>query len=128
MPTTTKFGAEGAAALAGALAGNEKVKNLIISGCDIGDEGAAAFSQVIAVNKTLEELNLCENGIGNEGAAKLADGLRSAVSLQQLLLDNNPSLGDSGAVALAGALKANKTLVRLHLYLGFRFRVRARFQ
>jgi Ran GTPase-activating protein (RanGAP) involved in mRNA processing and transport len=115
LPDNIDSGAEGAVALAGALSVNETLTTLILDGCGVGDEGAAAFGQALAANKALKELNLDRNGIKDDGAAKLADGLRSATAIEKLTLDRNEEIGTIGGVALADALKANKSLVELKL-------------
>ncbi|MFO1021448.1 MAG: hypothetical protein U0903_12240 [Planctomycetales bacterium] len=90
----------------------------------IGDSGACALAEMLSENQNLLELGLASNGIGPCGVA-LANALKTHQGLRSLELGFSRStralhcqgncLGDEGAIALADALKQNRTLMHLDL-------------
>jgi hypothetical protein len=66
------------------------------------------------VNSVLQELDLFRNNIGESGAAAIAEALKVNSTLQQLDLRWN-AIGSSGAAAIAEALKVNSSLQELCL-------------
>ena len=84
-----------------------------------GDEIAVALSEALESNKTLTHLCFfvdAEPGdpIGESGASALARALKKNSTLKCLLLGPN-SIGDLGAIAFADALQTNSALTQLSL-------------
>ena len=84
-----------------------------------GDEIAVALSEALETNKTLTHLCFLgdaepENPIGESGASALARALKKNRTLKCLVLADN-SIEDSGALAFADALQTNSTLTQLGL-------------
>eukprot|EP00937_MAST-01D_sp_MAST-1D-sp2_P004366 g4366.t1 len=81
-------------------------------------EGKNIVSKLRANDATLQQLwlqNWLQNtSVGDSGAIALAEALKTNTTLQQLCL-NNTSVGDGGAIALGEALKTNTTLQGLSL-------------
>lgn len=76
------------------------LQTLVLEGCALGDGGVAALAAVLQ-SATLTELDVSKNGLGAPSAAALAHGLNA--SLKVLRCGGNPSVGDQGATAFAGA-------------------------
>ncbi|KAL3200360.1 hypothetical protein MRX96_013309 [Rhipicephalus microplus] len=76
--------------------------------------GAVAIAAALAENTTLVSLHIASNSIGPVGARALAETLKTNSSLAVLDLRDN-SIGTSGAVAFATALKVNSKLEELHV-------------
>jgi len=128
------IGADGARALAatarsGPAAGSgSSLRDLKLARCRVGNDGAVALGGALASpDCALESLDLAMNGVGDPGAVGLAVGLRVNAKLDTLLLTGHPSslrgadtdhaglpMGDSGAAALADALRTNP-LTRLRV-------------
>jgi hypothetical protein len=103
--------ADGAAALAAALRVNSTLRICKLFRNDIGAAGAAALAGALVVNTTLTELDLCENGIGTVGAAAIAKALGVNTTLIRLDLRLN-RITAAGSAAVAAAIAANRaTLV-----------------
>ena len=115
------LGAEGAAALAPALAANGSLTELSINGNVVGDEGVRAICEAIQSNKEtkLASLNFGYNGIGPVGANALAAMVAVTGSLTKLSLAKN-KLKEEGTKAICEALEQNKTLKELDISGGFR--------
>ena len=84
-----------------------------------GDEIAVALSEALESNKTLTHLCFfgdAEPGdpIGESGASALAGALKKNSTLKCLLLGSS-SIGDLGAIAFADALQTNSALTQLDL-------------
>ena len=84
-----------------------------------GDEIAVSLSEALESNKTLTHLCFLgdaepDEPIGESGASALAGALKKNNTLKCLVLADN-SIGDSGALALADALQTNSTLTQLNL-------------
>ncbi|KAL9988301.1 hypothetical protein ACROYT_G002733 [Oculina patagonica] len=132
----------GAEALAKGLQSNNVLKYLDISCNSIGDQGAVALAHVLESNRTLTYLDVgffAENMegvpdffrpssdfddvrsefIGESGALAVAYALRSNCSLTYLDLRGN-HISDSAVVALGQALQSNCTLT--HFFLRSMFR------
>ena len=86
-----RLGAEGAAALAPALAANGGLTELSIYGNRVGYEGVSAICEAIQSNKEtkLASLNFGYNGIGPVGANALAAMVAATGSLTSLNLAQN---------------------------------------
>ena len=67
----------------------------------------------------MEELYLGGNGISDEGAIAIAAALRINKSLKELFLDAN-DIGDEGAISITDALSTNGSLKHLDLDKNFR--------
>jgi Ran GTPase-activating protein (RanGAP) involved in mRNA processing and transport len=66
----------------------------------------------LQLNPTLLRLDLSWNGIGDSGAAAIAEALKVNSNLQKLILFSN-EVGSSGAAAIARALMRHSTLRQL---------------
>ena len=85
-----------------------------------GDEIAVALSEALESNKTLTHLCFLgdaepDEPIGESGASALAGALKKNNTLKCLVLADN-SIEDSGALAFADALQTNSTLTQLGLF------------
>ena len=87
-------------------------------GCDSSDvlpAGAPFSSPALVVDfEGCTKLVLDNNNIGDSGAVAIAEALKNNTALTWLYLGYN-TIGDSGAAALAKALKSNTALTRLDL-------------
>ncbi|MBL8601913.1 MAG: SDR family NAD(P)-dependent oxidoreductase [Myxococcales bacterium] len=108
------LGADGAHAVAGALAHNTTVKALLLGANQTGPAGGHAVAAMLRENHTVEAVYLGCNRLGAEGAEALGAALKGHPSVQQLWLKRN-EIGDAGVLALAGALRDNGTLRTLDL-------------
>jgi len=68
------LGDTGTQAIAGALRGNDRLRELDVSGNGATDAAMHSIAEVITVNRTLEILNLSLNCIGRSGLQELLDG------------------------------------------------------
>ncbi|KAL3187575.1 hypothetical protein MRX96_025072 [Rhipicephalus microplus] len=75
--------------------------------------GAVAIAAALAENTTLVSLRIASNSIGPMGARALAETLKTNSSLS--VLDLRDAIGTSGAVAFATTLKMNCKLEELHV-------------
>ncbi|RUS30588.1 LOW QUALITY PROTEIN: hypothetical protein BC938DRAFT_479210, partial [Jimgerdemannia flammicorona] len=143
-----------ASALAEVLKMNTSLQNLELMNNRIGEKGAIALADALKTNTALQNLNLygsnearyvsafvclafqlttarvhpvhspIVNGVGDSGAIALANALKTNTGLQNLNLEHN-GVGEKGAIALADALKTNTGLQNLNLYrTALRFCVR----
>ena len=95
----------GAEALALALESNpDSVRHLILSNNDIGDDGVSSIFVALSDGMGV-------SGLDNSNSKK---GVRSLVPMDEIVLDNNPNIGNAGASAAAKAF--GKGVVR-HLSL-----------
>lgn len=82
---------------------------------DVLPAGANFSSPALVVDlEGCTELSLDDNNIGDSGAAAIAEALKSNTAVEKLWLNNN-TIGDSGAAALAEALESNTALRWLFL-------------
>ena len=111
------IGHSGGSALARALRFNCTLTYLDLSRNNIGNSGAAALGKALLRNRTLTELYLKDNNIGKIGAVALGKALESNRTLTHLNLQENRGIGNSGAAAIAMALRSNDScgLTRLDL-------------
>jgi hypothetical protein len=119
-----RIGNGGANALAEALMVNNTLTELCLAFNQIGDEGTNALADMLKTNKNLKSFEI---SVGVEGANALALGLKKNTALEALDVyqDKTSSdelayeLADEIAIALADALKTNRTLKHLFLlYIG----------
>ena len=124
----TGFGEDGASAVADMLSTNNTLTELDISVNPLSSRGFTCIAKALKLNKTLKHLNLNKTKC-DEGAVAISDMLRSNETLTVLYLQNDSDylivsmkymlmankIGKDGAVALAAALKVNKSLKKLHL-------------
>ena len=111
------IGPRGGSALARALCFNCTLTCLDLSRNNINNSGAVALGDALLTNCTLTELYLIENNIGKIGAVALGKALESNRTLTHLNLQGNRKIGNSGAAAIANALRSNDScrLTRLDL-------------
>ena len=111
-----RLDAEGAAALAPALAANGGLTALDLSFNDLNDEGVSAVCKAIQSNKEtkLASLNFKNNGIGPVGANAVAAMVAVTGALTKLSLASN-KLEEAGTKAICEALEQNKTLKELDI-------------
>ncbi len=110
-----------------------------------GDEGIVALADGLKDNMSLQHFYLCDNSISDRGLQAVVEGLFNCVNLKELSLSNNRTItasglrslstllqsercfltdislrdipfGDDGAVALADALKGNKSTKQLYFF------------
>ena len=84
--------------------------------CDqsISDCGVVALCRGLATNRGLKALSIVGCGVGPEGAEGMADILRYKSKLECVSLRSNQLMG-RGLLALAGAIKENKSLKFLNV-------------
>jgi len=112
--SSNDIGAEGANALAGALARNATITTINLSNNNIGDQGARALADKLSSNTTITTINLRGNYISAEGGRALAETLASNTTITTINLYNN-HIGAKGAKALAATLADNTTITRFDL-------------
>jgi len=109
------MGDAGAAAVGALLAHPAcAVTSLTLDSNGIGDAGAAALAGGLAVNTSLTDLIAWDNAIGDAGAAALADALTRNATLRVLSLARN-ALGPPGGEALGAAVGVNRGLHAVYL-------------
>ncbi|KAK2859869.1 hypothetical protein Q5P01_004489 [Channa striata] len=109
--------ADGAEVLAKSLQGNRSLVSLSLSGNKIGNRGAMHLASMLQVNKTLLELELADCDLDTQSVIAFAIMLKSNTSLRSLDI-SRPLLfsqQDECAVHFSEMLKANSSLVELHL-------------
>ena len=94
----------GAAALAEAAGKLVKLKELRLSGNQIGDAGVAALAEVVGKLPQLKELGLNNNRIGDAGFAALAEAVGKLPQLEKLYLSFNSNISQQAKDALKAAL------------------------
>ena len=121
------LGAEGAAALAPALAANGGLTALDLSSNELKDEGVSAVCEAIQSNKEtkLASLNFTYNAIGPVGANSVAAMVSVTGALTSLDLSNNQlcsldylgrgTFTTEGITAIADALRVNGALTVTNL-------------
>ena len=99
------FGCKGTVAIAKALATNETINTLHLTGCAVGDLGATALAAALGSNRALTFLHLESNEITDSGASALAEALlhRNRTLLELLIRDN--CLTEVGNDALVAAFQ-----------------------
>mmetsp|Transcript_7597 Transcript_7597/g.16553 ORF Transcript_7597/g.16553 Transcript_7597/m.16553 type:complete len:395 (+) Transcript_7597:418-1602(+) len=125
------------------LSAATNLKHLDLEGCSIARKAGIAVGDIVSVNGVvLETLNLRNNALEDDSTIRLASklegykslkridlgfnfvGLRGAIALAEFVATNPPllhlilignSIGDSGAMQFAKALKSNTTMVELNL-------------
>jgi Leucine Rich repeat len=80
----------------------------------IGILGTIAVLGALSQTMSVKELSLSGNNIGDVGAAVIADALTRISCLNRRWLEGN-AIGSEGAVAIAEFLKRNSTLYALSL-------------
>jgi len=113
------FGDEGAIELAKAIERNKNLTNLSISHNKISNQGAIAISNAIK-NSKITWLVLCFNDLRDIGACAIADSLNCNAQIRELYLGGN-KIGVQGFIALAKAIKYNKTITKLDLGCNLQF-------
>ena len=75
----------------------------------VGADGAEAIAEALAENSSVTLIHLRGNNIGNDGAKAIAEALKKNSSVTQISLSNN-DIGADGAEAIAEALKKNSSV------------------
>ena len=84
---------------------------------NIGAEGAKALADALASGRSvLNSLSLAENDIGPTGATAIAEALKLGMAVLKKLVLSSNSIKDEGAIAISESLKTNKTLEELNLF------------
>jgi len=111
---SNNIGPNGATALAAAISVNTALDLLDLTFNPIGYGGAAALGAMLKVNTVLQELYLADchfRGFNRDGAVvEIANALKVNTKLDTLDLENN-TIGDAGAIAIAGVLKVNTSVL-----------------
>eukprot|EP00047_Mylnosiga_fluctuans_P011878 m.23361 g.23361 ORF g.23361 m.23361 type:complete len:419 (+) comp3890_c0_seq1:3-1259(+) len=110
----TGFDWDAAVRLSIDLAPCKKLRELDVSGNNLGLVGVRAFASMLARRSALQILNLSGTGITDDVARELADQVMQNARLSTLLLSHN-QIGKDGADALAGCLSGNRTMRWLDL-------------
>jgi len=97
-----------------ALAKDNSIKHLVLSGQNLGKEGAKALAKALASNTAIAWLILSKNQIEDAGAKSLAEVIKTNPHLRHVVLDQN-EISDEGATALALAVKQNTHIQTLFL-------------
>jgi len=109
----TYLGCNGVGVLANHFVGS--MRELVLTGNDIGFNGTSALARALMDNTTLETLHIQDNIIADYGAEELARMLNRNHTLRTLKLYGN-GIGPKGCEALALALKCNTTLQTMRLF------------
>lgn len=80
--------------IACALARNNTIENMDISGNHINSKCAQEFRRVLQENRTLKHLNMSNTGMSDKGVSYIAAALFSNHTLQSLQLERNPMGGE----------------------------------
>ena len=92
------------------------IKGLFITSSFLTSYDILSFSSQLSTNKSLEGLVISRDSISDDGVAVLAQSLQDNVTLQHLVLNNNPDITSDSAQPLAELLLTNKTLQKLYLH------------
>lgn len=114
-----EFGPAGARAAADALAGNRTIRRLDVSGNDVCDEGVFCLAESLTASASvsrIKEVELNDCNLTSSAAQSLAE-LIQRQGVQNLDLGNNPSFGDTGAVALAQRIPSSVLILYLNVHL-----------
>ena len=106
---------DGVGEVVSGLSDNHSLKELVLSGNQIGSQGAVAVATMLKTNSSLERLSLAECGIGSSGGVELGAALERNKTLRYLELSRN-KLGDDGVRGLSAGLENNSSLEELRLY------------
>jgi hypothetical protein len=109
------LGDGGAEALAALLRVNTTVTFLGLRGNGIECDGARTFANALAHNRTLISLDLAQNEVTEECVARFARSMRANPILRDIDLSNN-LITDKGARVLARALAARPLVTRVSSY------------
>lgn len=107
------MGDEGARAIATSLVTNRELVKLCLRKNTIGEDGAKAIGRLLGYT-TIRELDLFSNNLGDSGARAMATAVKRHSSLVQLDLRGN-QIGTDGILALGDAVANNAVLRKLNL-------------
>lgn len=113
------FGPAGARAAAEVLANNRTIRRLDISGNDLCDEGVFCLAESLTAATSvsmIKEVEINDCSLTSSAAQSLAQLIQKQ-GVQNLDLGNNPSFGDTGAVALAQGISSSIPILYVNLYL-----------
>lgn len=115
--TRTGLGDQGTIALASALSGNRRVREVNIEANCITAMGINALAGVLAMDDCVVEiLRLDDNELGAAGAVTIARALVTNTTLRNLSLNSN-GVGDEGGKGMVPLLKTNRSVISLALAL-----------
>ncbi|MDP2437249.1 MAG: hypothetical protein Q8P67_16000 [archaeon] len=101
-----------------ALVNNSHVKTLELASCGLSNEGVKKLSELLLVNPNITALNLESNHITAPGIQSLCEVLTKTSTLAELRLANQAQTsGNPSEMALAEALKVNKSLTKFTLHV-----------
>ena len=101
-----------------ALVANTHVKTLELASCGLSNEGVRRLADLLLVNPHITALNLESNHITAPGIQSLCEVLTKSVTIQELRLANQAQTsGNPSEMALAEALKVNKSLTKFTLHV-----------
>ncbi|XP_078506271.1 ribonuclease inhibitor-like isoform X2 [Lissotriton helveticus] len=92
-----------------------KLWKLWVKHCSLTSTCCAELSSALAINQSLTELGLSGNELGDSGVSQLCKGLKDPCCQIQTLLMNACSLTDSCCADLAAVLSTCQALTALHL-------------
>ncbi len=97
------------------LAVNQTLRELYLTGNNLGPSGVKALTRALLKNRSLTTLHVANTACGDEGAAWMADLLSSgSTGLRRVDLSGN-GITELGFAVLFDAVKANENLVELQL-------------
>jgi Ran GTPase-activating protein (RanGAP) involved in mRNA processing and transport len=117
------IGSDGASLLCDLVekCGNRCLRKLDVSKNDLGNEGCMFIFRSLGAHSVLRELQCAGNGVGDAGAEKIAEYLlldgtqRMGVANLEVLDLSNNCMGPRGGLAIATALRCNRTLKTLSM-------------
>ena len=107
-----QIGSEGAVAVATMLKRNSSLETLWLDICSIGSSGGVELGVALERNKTLRVLGLSRNAIGDDGVRGLCVGLENNSSLVGLYLFGDESLGEEGVSLLLKCVEEKNTSLK----------------
>jgi len=88
---------------------NHVLRELDVSGNQLGDSGAKVIAKILLFSETLITINIANNQITHIGAEALAAAIRTNRMLQHLNMENN-SIGEKGLKLISEALVFNTSI------------------
>jgi len=112
------IGVDGASYIADALQSGPKLKQLMLSNCNLESAGSISICQSLMTNISLEILNIGDNNIGDSAAPQIALLLESNKVLKYLCIPEN-AFTDYGMAYISKSLMKNKNLAFLGIQWNF---------
>lgn len=113
------FGPAGARAAAEALADNCTIRRLDFSGNDVCDEGVFCLTESLTASTSvsnIKEVEINDCSLTPSAAQSLVQLIQKQ-GVQNLDLGNNPSFGDTGAIALSQRIPSSIPIIHVNVYL-----------